>query len=96
MYLFITSPRLRKARNKNRGYLSALPCVIEGWGSYEKIWSCNSSYYEIDLQPALEYNLMLPKGHICAINSNLKSVFNTYSSMYAVLSSIKFTFISKN
>lgn len=26
---------------------------------------------------------MLPKGHICAINSNLKSVFNTYSSMYA-------------
>lgn len=35
------------------------------------------------LHPALEHNLMLPEGYICAINSDLKSVFNTYSSMYA-------------
>lgn len=35
------------------------------------------------LHPALEHNLMLPEGRICAINSDLKSVFNTYSSMYA-------------
>jgi hypothetical protein len=62
-------PSLTQARNKNRGIFSR----------YGKDWSCNSSYYEIDfdfdfdLHPALEHNLMLPEGYICAINSDLKS-----------------------